>query len=118
MYGIIRSAIIRVANENTMETARIGMNRFLICTPLERRASISFCDERLPITMLAEARELKGMVYIRNCGMEKMTSIITSMTLTFFSSIFCASTRIWFTKKMKKKKRKATMKERIYSFPT
>ena len=70
------------------------------------------------MTMLADARELNGMVYIRNCGIENMTSIMTSITRTFFRRIFCARTRIWFTKKIKKKKRKATMKERIYSLPT
>ena len=91
---------------------------FLMWTPLERSASISFCEERLPMTMLADASDENGIVYIRNCGIEKITSIITSVTLTFFSSIFWARTRIWFTKKMKKKNMKATMKEKMYSLPT
>ena len=70
------------------------------------------------MTILADASDEKGMVYIKNCGMEKMTSIMTSITFTFLRRIFCARTKIWFTKKIKKKKRNATMKERIYSLPT
>ena len=66
VYGIILSAIISVANERTTDIAMMGRNTCLMWIPLERIASISFWDERLPITMLADARELNGMVYIRN----------------------------------------------------
>ena len=78
VYGIIQSAIIRVAADRTRETIRIGLKICLTCIPLERRARISFCDDRFPMTMLADASELNGMVYMRNCGIENMTRSRTS----------------------------------------
>ena len=85
--------------------------------PLALRAKTSLSEEKRPTVINAPTREAKGKAIDIIAGREKIIRRRTSKNGTSFDKTSSAIRRSWFTKNIKKKKRKATKKEKRNSFP-
>ncbi len=112
LQGSITSATKKVKKERRSAKRAITSKRRLNEIPAALRAKISLVADLSPITIEAALSVEKGIVQSRIWGMAKATNLATEIISTFFKIIFWANKRSWLTAKIKKKKRKATSKER------
>jgi hypothetical protein len=97
---------------------RMGKNILISENPDACMASISLSELKRPTAISAPTRLAKGKEKLTMEGREKKISLRTWPKGTLFERISSAIRIIWLTKKMKKKKRKATKNEKRYSAVT
>ena len=92
-----------------------GINNLLYDIPEAWSARISLSEDILPIDINPPTNDENGKAKATIDGREYNIIRATFLKETFFESISSAISKSWLTKKMKKKKRKATTNENINS---